>query len=942
MTSFNEEENAIDPQLTRRGLFATSAAAAATLGAGQAAGQTEGEEPVETPGPAANVDEAGTIEEGQLNQQFPSTLPIAYLNTLFIEWNTPEHPIIGKQMTDREGIVINRVSSQSELDELSGGIDWGRYTPDGDDYVGPLMGPFEWVLTDSATLSDDAWAQFDLVRIVGTAQPDQRFYDKYAFVPYLWAVVPTNQAPAIGDEIRFSGTVEYAGQSEGTPSSGTTTRTTQSAPVEFENGEGPYMYLSQAAVLQAHSTLGSISTPSWRSTAEGSNQDAFTGLQVHGETDLSTETSDVDYDFSVDFPQPTGASLVTHRGTATDVSFGPNADNTATLTTQRQRIHIGSTRPTSFDDEGGESGSDDEESQFTNTVAVIDESGSMGSSDTRSGDSKMTIAKESAKTLVRFLEDGAKLGVASFSSGANELYPVETIDSPTRTDMQSAIDTLNSGGGTDIYEGLRQGMQMLEGTTGPKSIIFLSDGRDSYDETILDELRSKGITVYVIGMGSDVEKEQLRNIAQSTGGAARLRPQPDDIRSIFQEFAVTVQNWAPLSSDRFNITQGETKTGTAVVDSSCESAQFTNSHEGGAISMTVYDPNGDAISESDSNVTYRSGATSESWTIEDPESGKWEWEITKSTSQNSVGAAAGDAAAEDWDDVVGQTSGSNTEVVSVNVSADSEVNAELEVEDFHHEQTGMTRAELIAREGDERYTGAKAKLLVETEVDTTQVDLATETNISREDLDDDGVYREEVELRDDRGGPDPVANDGIYTGYFHPKVPGDLQLTAQISGGDVDDLERDVTRQLSIDSVVSNPIRPYENRDPIQPDTESLLDTALQYAPFAAALVALVGAGAYYKFYYQGGGGQGGAGGGGGQPPAGQQGQPAQPPAGGQQGQPAQQPGQPGQGGQHGGGQGGQPGQPGQPGGGQGGQPGQGGHQGGQGNQRGGQGPGGD
>jgi len=95
--------------------------------------------------------------------------------------------------------------------------------------------------------------------------------------------------------------------------------------------------------------------------------------------------------------------------------------------------------------------------------------------------------------------------------------------------------------------------------------------------------------------------------------------------------------------------------------------------------------------------------------------------------------------------------------------------------------------------------------------------------------------------RDDRGGPDPVGNDGIYTGYFHPKETGEYQFTAAISGGEVSGLQRDFTRQLSV-TEVTDPIQQEKAKKESSP---SLLDQLMQYGPVggvAAVAVVLVAA----------------------------------------------------------------------------------------------------
>jgi len=252
---------------------------------------------------------------------------------------------------------------------------------------------------------------------------------------------------------------------------------------------------------------------------------------------------------------------------------------------------------------------------------------------------------------------------------------------------------------------------------------------------------------------------------------------------VFQQFSISVQNRSQITSERVELTEGDTASGSATVDGSCDEVQFSLSYPGSEITLQPETPTGEPLSEGD-GVIHRVGETSEIWTVEEPETGDWSFTMTGEQL-------------------------SRPEVATTEVSADSPIDADLFINDFHYEQTGMFRVELKATNGEQRYTGGDVTL--------------TATN---------GDETEEIALRDDRGGPDPVGNDGIYTGYFHPESTGEYTFSAAITGGEVADLQRDFTRRLRVDEVV-DPIRPYREREPLSSDTSStgLLERLEQYAP---------------------------------------------------------------------------------------------------------------
>ena len=150
-------------------------------------------------------------------------------------------------------------------------------------------------------------------------------------------------------------------------------------------------------------------------------------------------------------------------------------------------------------------------------VLVIDRSGSMTGA-------KLTEAKFGADWWADALLDNDGLAVVSFSDNAFPDFGMTTITGAARNVAHSKIDAIHAGGNTSIGAGLREALHQII-MAGPQatteSIVLLTDGIQNTGETpgqVLPDLIARGVRVYTIGIGPDVDSALLQQIATSTGG----------------------------------------------------------------------------------------------------------------------------------------------------------------------------------------------------------------------------------------------------------------------------------------------------------------------------------------------------------------------------------------------------------------------------------------
>lgn len=155
-----------------------------------------------------------------------------------------------------------------------------------------------------------------------------------------------------------------------------------------------------------------------------------------------------------------------------------------------------------------------------NLVVVVDHSGSMAS------DNRLDKVKTGLHTLVENVVEGDRVAIVSFDDTVTIDAPfADTLDRET---LHTAIDRLQPRGGTNIYEGLRRGFDLLgeyPSNVRQNRVIFLSDGLATVGNTsqasIMEMARQwigKGIGLTTIGVGNDFDVALMRGLAENGAG----------------------------------------------------------------------------------------------------------------------------------------------------------------------------------------------------------------------------------------------------------------------------------------------------------------------------------------------------------------------------------------------------------------------------------------
>jgi Ca-activated chloride channel homolog len=116
--------------------------------------------------------------------------------------------------------------------------------------------------------------------------------------------------------------------------------------------------------------------------------------------------------------------------------------------------------------------------------------------------------------------------VAIFNSGltAGSPWTVDGNDPTKLSDLTHKIQGYTAGGGTNMYGCLLRAANDLRAPQTPdrkKLVILMTDGVSDVGQrdAAIAALKPLGVPVVAIAFGSDVDENQLRDVATSTGGA---------------------------------------------------------------------------------------------------------------------------------------------------------------------------------------------------------------------------------------------------------------------------------------------------------------------------------------------------------------------------------------------------------------------------------------
>ncbi|MDX2227594.1 MAG: VWA domain-containing protein [Verrucomicrobiae bacterium] len=177
---------------------------------------------------------------------------------------------------------------------------------------------------------------------------------------------------------------------------------------------------------------------------------------------------------------------------------------------------------------------------------VLDRSGSMAAGVT-GGRTKMDLANEGSARAVELLGDQDAVAVIAVDSSPHPFVNLSQIG-PNRHQINDAVRRIVSmGGGIFVYTGLKAGYEELKkAKMGQRHLILFADAADAEEpgdyKNLLSKMTADGVTVSVIGLGSETDPDAafLKDVAARGNGRIFFNNNPAELPGVFAQETVAV------------------------------------------------------------------------------------------------------------------------------------------------------------------------------------------------------------------------------------------------------------------------------------------------------------------------------------------------------------------------------------------------------------------
>ena len=184
-------------------------------------------------------------------------------------------------------------------------------------------------------------------------------------------------------------------------------------------------------------------------------------------------------------------------------------------------------------------------------VLAFDSSGSM------QGD-PIEQAREAGKALVSELGPNDRVSVIKFGDSV-QVVQAFTND---HTALVSAIDSIQAGGNTALYDSVVTAVQAAQGGAQRRAVVLLSDGQDFGGVSTRDRgaslaaAQAAGSPFFVIGLGGSIDQAYLQELADVSRGRLSLAPAPADLQGLYGTIGAALRSQYTLELDGAALSAG--------------------------------------------------------------------------------------------------------------------------------------------------------------------------------------------------------------------------------------------------------------------------------------------------------------------------------------------------------------------------------------------------
>ncbi len=152
--------------------------------------------------------------------------------------------------------------------------------------------------------------------------------------------------------------------------------------------------------------------------------------------------------------------------------------------------------------------------EYFDIAFVLDNSGSMDGE-------KNELSCKCTYDFICELYDSDIFSLITFNNDAQILLRSQEYSTVNKEELRGVIDSIGSGGGTNINEALKAGVDVLnqvQNIDKSRIMVLLSDGQSGVDENYIEMANDCSIKIITVGFGNDADESILQDIATKTGG----------------------------------------------------------------------------------------------------------------------------------------------------------------------------------------------------------------------------------------------------------------------------------------------------------------------------------------------------------------------------------------------------------------------------------------
>lgn len=185
-------------------------------------------------------------------------------------------------------------------------------------------------------------------------------------------------------------------------------------------------------------------------------------------------------------------------------------------------------------------------------VLAIDTSGSMQAQDRLTGKTSMEGAKEAAVEFISMLGSEDRVALYSFDNDTNFKLDF-TLDHEAAIEAVQGLSSKYMAA-TRLYDTILEAVQKAaEVPKGRRAVILLTDGKDekgdgtcsihsSNDVIDAATTKARGVPIYTMGVGPQVDDKELARIAGDTGGSSMLATTLSELPGFYRDVANQLKN----------------------------------------------------------------------------------------------------------------------------------------------------------------------------------------------------------------------------------------------------------------------------------------------------------------------------------------------------------------------------------------------------------------